>query len=250
MCNSSTRPLRSSASPPDDVALQDLHRAAFPDRVGHPSRPGPVDQVVDVGDGPEILGAWQDRRVTGSPEERLARAVALRDGGEPDRARELLLALRTEFPADPHIAVQTAWVHDSLGLEEEAVAHYRAALAGDLADEELRGAFLGLGSTLRALGRDAEADEVFRLGGRRGSPTTARCGCSTRCCATTSASTVRRSPTARGSCWSPHRTPRSCATGGRSRRTRKTWTAAGWPDYRHGRSRPPGAAGRDPMLGR
>jgi tetratricopeptide (TPR) repeat protein len=102
--------------------------------------------------------------VTGSYDERLARAAGLREGGQLDRARELLLALRTEFPADPHIAVQTACVHDGLGLEQEAISHYRAAIAGDLSDQELRGALLGLGSTLRALGRDAEADDIFRLG--------------------------------------------------------------------------------------
>jgi hypothetical protein len=55
-------------------------------------------------------------------------------------------------------------VHDSLGLEEEAVEHYRAAIAGGLADEELRSALLGLGSTYRALGRDAESDVTFREG--------------------------------------------------------------------------------------
>jgi Flp pilus assembly protein TadD len=63
--------------------------------------------------------------------------------------------------------VQTAWVHDSLGLEDEAVPHYREAILGDLSDDELHGALLGLGSTLRALGRDAEAAEVFRQGLQR-----------------------------------------------------------------------------------
>lgn len=105
--------------------------------------------------------------MTGSDDERLARAVELREGGQLEQARELLLALRTEFPANAHIAVQTAWVHDSLGLEEAAVSHYRAAIAGDLSDQELRGALLGLGSTLRTLGRDAEADAIFRLGVER-----------------------------------------------------------------------------------
>jgi predicted Zn-dependent protease len=110
---------------------------------------------------------WDDRRVAGSYDDRLARAVELREGGQLEHARELLVDLRTEFPDDAHIAVQTAWVHDGLGLEEEAVAHYRAAIAGNLSDEELRDALLGLGSTLRTLGRDAEADEVFRLGVQR-----------------------------------------------------------------------------------
>lgn len=76
----------------------------------------------------------------------------------------LLLQLRSEFPADARVAMQTAWVHDSLGLEAEAVPHYRASIAGDLTDAEARESFLGLGSTLRALGRDQEAAEVFRQG--------------------------------------------------------------------------------------
>jgi hypothetical protein len=82
---------------------------------------------------------------------------------EAERAR--LLALREAHPDDARIALETAWVHDSLGYEEEAVEHYQAALAGDLADDaELRGLYLGLGSTYRTLGRDADAERVFRAG--------------------------------------------------------------------------------------
>ncbi len=97
-------------------------------------------------------------------EERLARAAELREHGELEQARQLLLELRAEFPADAQVAVQTAWVHDSMGLEDDAVLHYEAAIAGDLSDDELRGALLGLGSTYRALGRDAESDRTFRHG--------------------------------------------------------------------------------------
>ena len=102
--------------------------------------------------------------MTASREERIARAVELREGGELESARELLLQLRTEFPDDAQVAVQTAWVHDSIGLEDEAVEHYEAAIAGELTDEELRGALLGLGSTYRTLGRDADSDRVLREG--------------------------------------------------------------------------------------
>ena len=101
---------------------------------------------------------------TGSRDERLARAVELRENGELEEARRLLLELRAEFPDDAHVAVQTAWVHDSMGLEEEAVEHYEAAIAGDLSDDELRAALLGLGSTYRTLGRDADSDRTFRQG--------------------------------------------------------------------------------------
>jgi tetratricopeptide (TPR) repeat protein len=102
--------------------------------------------------------------VTNASDERFARAVALREAGKLDEARTVLLELRAEQPEDAHVAVQTAWVHDSLGLEDEAVAHYEAAIAGDLSEEELRGALLGLGSTYRALGRDADSERTLRAG--------------------------------------------------------------------------------------
>jgi predicted Zn-dependent protease len=105
---------------------------------------------------------WHDRLMEASAEDRLARATALRERGELEDARTLLLELRAEFPDDARVAVQTAWVHDSIGLEEEAVEHYEAALAGDLTDEERRGAMLGLGSTYRTLGRDADSDRLLR----------------------------------------------------------------------------------------
>jgi predicted Zn-dependent protease len=99
-----------------------------------------------------------------SVEERFARAVRLREAGELETARMLFLELRAERPDDPQIAVQTAWVHDSLGFAEEAVGHYEAALAGELSDDERRGAYLGLGSTLRALGRDDDSQRVLGEG--------------------------------------------------------------------------------------
>jgi len=114
-----------------------------------------------------------------SRDERLARAVELREGGELESARELLLQLRSEFADDAQVAVQTAWVHDSIGLEDEAVEHYEAAIAGDLTEDELRGALLGLGSTYRTLGRDADSDRILREGIER-SPTSPRCARSTR----------------------------------------------------------------------
>jgi tetratricopeptide (TPR) repeat protein len=97
-------------------------------------------------------------------DERLARAVELREAGELEQALPLLLALREEFPDDARVAVQTAWAHDSLGLEEEAAEHYEAAIRGDLSDDELRGLYLGLGSTYRTLGRDADSERIFRGG--------------------------------------------------------------------------------------
>ncbi|MGY0022285.1 tetratricopeptide repeat protein [Streptomyces sp. YJ-C3] len=92
------------------------------------------------------------------PGELLAQAVRLREAGHRDEARAQLLGLRGRFPDDAQVAYQTAWVHDSLGLEAEAVPHYVDALAGTgLSEEDRRGALLGLGSTYRTLGHHAEA---------------------------------------------------------------------------------------------
>jgi predicted Zn-dependent protease len=96
---------------------------------------------------------------------RLAEAVALRTAGEHEPARQLLVALAAEFPADAEIAYQTAWAHDVLGLEVEAVPFYERALAGEgLSEDDKRGALLGYGSTLRGLGRYPQAVEAFRRG--------------------------------------------------------------------------------------
>src|SRR5262249_26171223 len=88
------------------------------------------------------------------------------ENGQLEQAQQLLLELRAEFPAEAHGALQTPWVHDPMGLEAEAVPHYQAAIAaaGDLADDELRSALLGLGSTYRTLGQDVESDRTLRQG--------------------------------------------------------------------------------------
>ncbi|WP_165985561.1 tetratricopeptide repeat protein [Streptomyces sp. YIM 98790] len=100
------------------------------------------------------------------PQTRLAEAVALREQGRADRARDLLLELSAAHPDDPVVAYQTAWTHDALGLEAEAVPYYERALAapGGLSPDHHRGACLGLGSTLRSLGRYEEAAAVLRGG--------------------------------------------------------------------------------------
>ncbi|MFG1708250.1 tetratricopeptide repeat protein [Nonomuraea sp. M3C6] len=95
----------------------------------------------------------------------LARAVRLREEGRHEEARELLVALAKRHPDDAEVAYQAAWVHDSLGLEAEAVPHYERALAGQGLDAAHRlGAFTGLGSTFRGLGRVGEALETFERG--------------------------------------------------------------------------------------
>ncbi|WP_240796229.1 tetratricopeptide repeat protein [Streptomyces sp. RFCAC02] len=97
--------------------------------------------------------------------ERLERAVRAREDGRHEEARTLLLALRADHPDDATVAYQTAWVHDALGLEREAVPHYERALAGEgLTDAERQGALVGLGSTYRVVGRHDDAVATLRAG--------------------------------------------------------------------------------------
>ncbi|MER8084112.1 tetratricopeptide repeat protein [Streptomyces sp. NPDC058316] len=95
----------------------------------------------------------------------LATAVRLRTEGRAEEARQRLLALCAAFPTDAEVAYQTAWAHDVLGLEAEAVPFYERCLDGTgLSEEDRRGALLGLGSTHRVLGHHHRAVEVLRGG--------------------------------------------------------------------------------------
>ncbi|MGX2996317.1 tetratricopeptide repeat protein [Streptomyces sp. JNUCC 64] len=95
----------------------------------------------------------------------LAEAVRLREDGRREEARARLLELSAAHPDDAEVAYQTAWAHDVLGLEAEAVPHYERALAlPGLDGEDRRGALLGLGSTYRVLGRYEDAVTTLRAG--------------------------------------------------------------------------------------
>lgn len=97
----------------------------------------------------------------------LAAAMELRANGKHAEAKDLLVALAAQNPNDAELQYETACVHDFLGEEASAIAYYRAALLGRLSLEHLRSAYLGLGSTYRALGRYAEAEATLRQGLQR-----------------------------------------------------------------------------------
>src|ERR1700741_1850417 len=93
----------------------------------------------------------------------LARAVHLREQCHAGQARDQLVELAERYPEDAEIAYQTAWVHDVLGREAEAVPFYERALdSPSLSREDRHGAYLGLGSTYRVLGQFESAVETLR----------------------------------------------------------------------------------------
>ncbi|KZB79494.1 tetratricopeptide repeat protein [Amycolatopsis regifaucium] len=91
-------------------------------------------------------------------------AVRLREQGT-DEARLRLIELTERNPGNAVVAYQTAWAHDSAGLEAEAAPFYERALTGEgLSTKDRHGVFVGLGSTYRVLGRYDEALETLRRG--------------------------------------------------------------------------------------
>lgn len=91
-------------------------------------------------------------------------AVALRNAGKAEEARELLLALLSGDEENAELHYQLAWTHDVLGLEREAVPYYERSLSLGLAPEQRMGALLGLGSTYRTLGKYTRSKEVLEQG--------------------------------------------------------------------------------------
>lgn len=103
-----------------------------------------------------------------SIEKKVAEAVRLRESGDLDAARSLLTALlEAEGDGQQRINYQLAWTLDRMGLETEAIPYYERAIAAGLDGDDLRGALLGLGSTYRVTGRDAEAVRTLGAGVER-----------------------------------------------------------------------------------
>lgn len=87
---------------------------------------------------------------------KVARAAGLFD--EAIRILNFEMAVR---PDDPQIFYQLAWTHDALGKERDAAPAYEKAIELGLGGEDLKGAYVGLGSTYRCLGQYEKSDEVL-----------------------------------------------------------------------------------------
>nr|WP_025717408.1 tetratricopeptide repeat protein [Paenibacillus sp. 1-18] len=94
----------------------------------------------------------------------IAKASELKRTGQAEEARELLLKALEQEPNAAELWYQTAWTHDALGLEREAVSFYEKSLGLTLSAESRKGAILGLGSTYRVLGEYAKAKAWLETG--------------------------------------------------------------------------------------
>ena len=95
-------------------------------------------------------------------QDRLASAIKLRESEHYEEARHFLLELHSEFPDDPQVNYQCAWIHDLLGLEREAIPFYEKAIQAGLNKEDLKSALLGMGSTYRCMGEYQKSIQTFQ----------------------------------------------------------------------------------------
>ena len=80
---------------------------------------------------------------------------------------KLLLKAEKANHGNPNHAYQIACAYDRLGKEREAIPFYQKAIQQGLIGDELKSAYLGVGSSYRCIGRYAAANQTFRKGIKR-----------------------------------------------------------------------------------
>lgn len=104
---------------------------------------------------PTELPAWK---------EELDAIVGARAHGQSEEIFPRLQKIDSRYPNVAEINYQLAWTCDVLGRTAEALPLYEKAVALGLPPNELSGALIGLGSTLRALAQFERSAEVLRSG--------------------------------------------------------------------------------------
>ncbi|WP_215115348.1 tetratricopeptide repeat protein [Exiguobacterium sp. s80] len=94
----------------------------------------------------------------------LEQVTALRQSKQYEQAKQMMRELLETDRTNPYYHFQMAWCFDNLGEEQAAVPHYEFAIANGLDTRFLTDAFIGLGSTYRALGQYAAAHDTFTEG--------------------------------------------------------------------------------------
>ena len=96
--------------------------------------------------------------------EKLAKAIEHRSNERFEEAKRLLAELYSKDPDNADVNYHYAWLHDKMGEERIAVPYYERAIKLGLAEKDLNGAMLGLGSTYRTLGEYNKAIDILRYG--------------------------------------------------------------------------------------
>lgn len=92
---------------------------------------------------------------------KLIEAIKLRESGHAEEARIILEKLAQEYPENAQVNYQCAWCFDVLGLEKDAIPYYEKAIELGLPDNDLKDAYLGLGSTYRTVGEYKKSENLL-----------------------------------------------------------------------------------------
>lgn len=106
----------------------------------------------------------QNLLVGGLTMKELELAIKLRKEGKLEESNKLLMKLVDMYPDNPIINYHCAVSLDVMGLEKDAIQYYEKAIEIGLPDEEMQGAYLGLGSTFRTLGQYEKSKNIFEEG--------------------------------------------------------------------------------------
>jgi tetratricopeptide (TPR) repeat protein len=91
----------------------------------------------------------------------LEKTKKLRAEGSFEKTMEHLQQVLTERPDDATVHLQIAWTHDALGKESHAVPSYEKAIELGLQGQDLKDAYLGLGSTYRNVAEYQKSKDIF-----------------------------------------------------------------------------------------
>ncbi|MFT8458259.1 MAG: tetratricopeptide repeat protein [Liquorilactobacillus ghanensis] len=89
-------------------------------------------------------------------------ALELRKNGKLKDSNKMLVELYQKKPEDAYLNYQIAWSYDILEKEIEAIPFYEKAIQIGLRKSDLQEAYLGLGSTYRALGEYDKSYDVYQ----------------------------------------------------------------------------------------
>ncbi|MBA3924706.1 tetratricopeptide repeat protein [Listeria rustica] len=91
-----------------------------------------------------------------------AEILALLENGHYQDAKESAKKALLSEPENALLNYYAAWSCDGLSDETEAISYYEKALEIGLPEDDLADAYIGLGSTYRAIGNYEKANETFQ----------------------------------------------------------------------------------------
>ena len=97
-------------------------------------------------------------------DEAIQRAIDLRNASQHTEALTILLDLNNTNPDDPKLNYELASTFGLEGVRDEAIGFYEHAIECGLGGDELRNAFVSLGSTYRSVGRFGDAARILQRG--------------------------------------------------------------------------------------